>query len=126
MTPPARPTPRPARPRGGCLLLLLLRRRFGDPPPPPALIYVRESDHIVGRHELRPPLKLKMRQLRAAGWCSPSAVPFYEWLPLRAAPTHRLHYLQETLAAASPAFEAQPLPAKPAPAAVPGAAPRCC
>ena len=34
------------------------------------------------------------------GWAA-APVPHYEWAPLRAAPTSRLHYLQEVLGAAT-------------------------
>jgi len=64
-----------------------------------ALVYLRESDHISGRHEVRPPLQLKLRQLDAIGWAA-CPVPYYEWVPLRAGASARLYYLQEVLAAA--------------------------
>ena len=46
-----------------------------------ALLYLRESDYISGRHELRAPLQLKLRQLDAVG-ASPAQSP----PPLRATP----------------------------------------
>ena len=63
-------------------------------------LYLREADHLSGRHELRPPLQLKLRQLEAVGWAA-APVPFFEWVPLKAGSNSRLFYLQEVLHAAA-------------------------
>ena len=85
-----------------------------------AVIYLAESDYLLGVHELRPPVKLKLRQLDALGLAA-APVAHFEWLPLRTHDTRlghgawqshsllSIHYLQEVIAAAM-----APRPARPA------------
>ena len=53
-----------------------------------AVLYGSETDHVHNTHTLQPPMQLKTRQLRAAGWAV-VVVPHYEWMPLPAPPRHQ-------------------------------------